>query len=64
MPLFSSSEDESDILEDQNKISSDGTIWKKIKDSASPGKPPIYNIFKDIAEPLRYVKRNIMKNIM
>lgn len=56
---FSSSEDESDILEDQNKISSDGTIWKK--DSASPGKPPI---FKDIAEPIRYVKRNIMKNIM
>ncbi|PBC26023.1 hypothetical protein APICC_01497 [Apis cerana cerana] len=58
--LFSSSE-ETDIPEDQNKISPKGTIWKKIKDDVSSGRP-IHNIFKDVAGLTGYAKKNIIKS--
>jgi hypothetical protein len=41
------------------EIAVDGTIWKKLEVGRSSGRP-IHTIFKDIAGPTGYAKRNVM----
>ena len=42
------------------EIAIDGTQWIKVKTGVSRGRTPVRMIFKDIAEPTGYAKRNIM----
>ncbi|XP_046817103.1 uncharacterized protein LOC124423435 [Vespa crabro] len=42
------------------EIAVDGTQWIKLKTGRSRSKTPVRMIFKDIAGPTRYAKKNIM----
>nr|XP_012152690.1 PREDICTED: uncharacterized protein LOC105664119 [Megachile rotundata] len=48
-----------DIME-EIEIAADGTQWVKLKAGKSSGRPSVHTIFKDIAGPTGYAKRNIM----
>ncbi|KOC63609.1 hypothetical protein WH47_02490 [Habropoda laboriosa] len=48
-----------DVME-EIEIAADGTEWVKLKAGKSRGRPPAHFIFKDIAGPTGYAKRNIM----
>lgn len=43
------------------EIAIDGIIWTKLKVGGSSGRPPVHRIFKDIAGPTGYSKRNVME---
>lgn len=59
--LTDSENDIEESNERQNiEIAVDGTVWKKIERSSSPGRPPIHAIFKDVSGPTGHSKRNIM----
>ncbi|XP_076638852.1 uncharacterized protein LOC143350712 [Colletes latitarsis] len=66
----SESENETSITESsQNsdaycdtEIAVDGTTWTKLKVGGSSGRYPFHKIFKDIAGPTSYVKRNVMED--
>ncbi|XP_072760337.1 uncharacterized protein [Anoplolepis gracilipes] len=62
MRLLTDSEDDSEESnERQNiEIAIDGTVWKKIETSSSPGRLPLHTIFKDVSGPTGHAKRNIM----
>ncbi|XP_068972161.1 uncharacterized protein [Bombus flavifrons] len=44
------------------EIAADGTQWIKLKAGGSRGRTPVRMIFKDIAGPTGYAKRNIMSS--
>lgn len=48
-----------DVME-EIEIAADGTQWVKLQAGKSAGRPPVHMIFKDIAGPTGYAKRNIM----
>lgn len=48
-----------DVIE-EIEIAADGTRWVKLKAGKSRGRPSVHTIFKDIAGPTGYAKRNIM----
>ncbi|XP_033359496.1 uncharacterized protein LOC117238585 [Bombus vosnesenskii] len=69
MRIFSSSDSEDERTSipstSQNvmgeiEIAIDGTQWIKLKAGGSRGRTPVRMIFKDIARPTGYAKRNIM----
>ena len=69
MRIFSSSDSEDEKTSipstsrnvmDEVEIAVDGTQWIKLKAGGSRGRTPIRVIFKDIAGPTGYAKRNIM----
>ncbi|XP_050453253.1 piggyBac transposable element-derived protein 4-like [Cataglyphis hispanica] len=63
MRFPSSSEDKggSNIPNQQTKIASDGTIWKRIEEGSVAGRLPVQSVFKDVHGPTAHAKRNIMK---
>lgn len=62
--LLSSSESESDVEDRCTEIAADGTIWQEIQEGSTPGRAPIYNIFREVVGPTAFAKRNIMKGKM
>ena len=43
------------------EIAVDGRIWTKLEVGGSGGRSPVHKIFKDIAGPTGYAKRNVME---
>lgn len=60
MRLLSSSEDENE--KNDQDISVDRTIWKKIQEGSRSGRAPLHNIFREVLGPTGYAKRNIIKD--
>lgn len=58
MRLLTDFEDDSEESnERQNiEIAIDGTVWKKIETSSSPGRPPLHTILKDVSGPTGHAK--------
>ncbi|GFV51242.1 uncharacterized protein TNCV_2545911 [Trichonephila clavipes] len=56
-----SSESESDVEDRSTEIAADGTIWQETEQGSTPGRAPIYNIFREVVGSTAYPKRNIMK---
>lgn len=59
--LLLSSESESDVEDQCIETATDGTVWQEIEEGSTPGRAPIHNIFREVAGPTGYAKRNIIK---
>lgn len=51
----------SDESDHQNEVSADGTLWKKIKEGCTSGRPKYSFTFKENNGPTGYAKKNIVK---